>query len=82
MGKGMALHLNKLKSPSPKEALCEVWLKLAQCFLRGYFLSKYFPYLVVNSSWERVWHFIGTNLNPFHPRRHCAKFDLYWPSGS
>ena len=32
--KGMALHLNKLKSPSPKDALCQVWLKLAQWFLR------------------------------------------------
>ena len=25
----MALHLNKLESPSPKNALCQVWLKLA-----------------------------------------------------
>ena len=28
------LHLNKLESPSPKDALCQVWLKLAQCFRR------------------------------------------------
>ena len=28
--KGRALHLNKLDSPSPKDALCQVWLKLAQ----------------------------------------------------
>ena len=27
--KGGALHLNKLKSPTPKDALCQVWLKLA-----------------------------------------------------
>ena len=27
--KGGALHLKKLKSPSPKDALCLVWLKLA-----------------------------------------------------
>ena len=32
--KGVALHLNKLKSPSPKDALCQVWLKLALWFLR------------------------------------------------
>ena len=32
--KGGALHLNKLESPSPKDALCQVWLKLAQCFWR------------------------------------------------
>ena len=27
--KGEILHLNKLESPSPKDALCQVWLKLA-----------------------------------------------------
>ena len=31
--KGTALHLNKLESPSPKDALCQVWLKLALWFL-------------------------------------------------
>ena len=28
------LHLKKLESPSPKDALCQVWLKLAQWFWR------------------------------------------------
>ena len=32
--KSGALHLNKLESPSPKDALCQVWLKLAQWFWR------------------------------------------------
>ena len=32
--KGGALHLNKLESPSPKDALCQVWLNLAQWFWR------------------------------------------------
>ena len=32
--KGGALHLNKLESPSAKDALCQVWLKLAQWFWR------------------------------------------------
>ena len=27
--KGMVLYLNKLEPPSPKDALCQVWLKLA-----------------------------------------------------
>ena len=31
--KGVALHLNKYESPLPKDALCQVWLKLAQWFL-------------------------------------------------
>jgi hypothetical protein len=32
--KGTALHLNKLESPSSKDDLCQVWLKLAQWFWR------------------------------------------------
>ena len=32
--KGWALHLNKLEFPSPKDDLCQVWLKLAQRFWR------------------------------------------------
>ena len=28
--KGVALHLNKLESPSPMVAKCKVWLKLDQ----------------------------------------------------
>ena len=32
--KGRALHLNKLEFPLPKDALCQVWLKLAQWFWR------------------------------------------------
>ena len=30
----MALYLQKLEFPSPKDALCKVWLKLAQQFWR------------------------------------------------
>ena len=37
--KGWALHLNKPKSPSPKDALCQVELKLAQWFWRRRFLN-------------------------------------------
>ena len=32
--KGVAPHLNKLKSTSPKDALCQVWLKLTHWFWR------------------------------------------------
>ena len=35
LGKGGVLNLNKLESHSPKHALCEVWLKLAQWFWRS-----------------------------------------------
>ena len=36
---GEALHLNKLEFPSPKDALCHVWLKLTEWFLRRRFLN-------------------------------------------
>ena len=39
--KGGALHLNKLESPSPKDALCQVWLKLAQWFWRRWKCEKF-----------------------------------------
>ena len=35
----MVLHLKKLEPPSPKDALCQVWLKLAQWFWRRRFLN-------------------------------------------
>ena len=39
--KGGAFHLNKLESTSPKDALCQVWLKVAQWFWkRGYYISS------------------------------------------
>ena len=34
-----ALHLNKLESPSPKDALCQVWSKLTQSFWKRRFLN-------------------------------------------
>ena len=34
-----ALHLNKTESPSPKIALCQVWLKFAEWFWRRRFLN-------------------------------------------
>jgi hypothetical protein len=38
------LFLNKLESPSPKDDLCQVWLKLAQWFWRR-FLNDSTPIL-------------------------------------
>ena len=44
---GGALHLNKVKYPSPKDALCQVWLKLALWFWRRKILNfvKIFSFL-------------------------------------
>ena len=38
--KGVALHLFKLESPSPTNALCQVWLKLAGGSKEGDFKRK------------------------------------------
>jgi hypothetical protein len=38
--RGNPLHLHKLKSPPPKDDLCQVWLKLAQWFWRRRFLKN------------------------------------------
>ena len=83
--KGGALHLNKLESPSPKDALCQVWLKLVQWFLRSRFFkisSMYFSYFVIISPWKRAGLFIWGNLNALHPKMLYAKFGWNWPSGS
>ena len=37
--KGVAVYMNKLESPSSKDALCQVWLKLDQWFWRRRFLN-------------------------------------------
>ena len=39
--KGVALHLNKLKSLPPKDALCHVWLILAQWLWRSWKCEKF-----------------------------------------
>ena len=41
MEKGGALYLNKLEFPSPKDALCQVWLKLGPVLLEKNFFKFY-----------------------------------------
>ena len=55
MEKGRVLHLNKLESPSSNDALCQVWLKLAQLSREEDFfnLSMYFRNFVIISPWKR-----------------------------
>ena len=47
--KGMALHLHQHKSLSPKDALCQVWLKLAQWFWRIRFLNYINEFLLFHN---------------------------------
>ena len=49
-----ALYLNKTESSSPKDAMCQVRLKLAQWFCRRFLnLSMYFRYFVIISPLEK-----------------------------
>ena len=41
LGKGVALLLNKLEFPSPKDAFCQVWLKLVLWFWRRWKCKKF-----------------------------------------
>ena len=61
--KGVTLYFNKFESPLPREALCQVWLKLTQWFYRFLISSMYFRYFLIISSSKRGWPFISTNLN-------------------
>ena len=42
----------------------------------------HFSYFVIISPWKRMGPFIWRNLNPLHPRMHCAKIGWNWLSGS
>ena len=68
-GKGVVLHLDKLESPSPKDALCQDWLKLAQWFWRRRFLKVVNLFLLfpIISPLGRAWPFNWTDLNPLYP---------------
>mgnify|MGYP003692227413 CR=1 FL=1 len=78
------LHLNKLESPSPKDALCQIWLYLAQWFWRRRFFNFVNVFLLFRNynPLERAGPFIWTNLQPLNPRMLCAKFGGNWLSGS
>jgi hypothetical protein len=39
LGKGVVIHLYDSESPLPKDALCQVWLKLTQWFWGRTFLN-------------------------------------------
>ena len=72
LGKGGALHLNKLESPSPFQWF---WRRKFLNFVN--FFSLFLYYLLMEKGGPFIW----TNLNPLHPRMLCAKFGWNWPSG-
>jgi hypothetical protein len=82
--RGNPLHLYKLKFPSPKDDLYQVWLKLVQWFWRRRFLndSTQFDIFAIISPLKRTWPFIWTSLNFLFSRIMCTKFDWIWGAGS
>ena len=72
---GVALHLNKLESSSPKNALCQVWLKLARWLWRIFLnfddkYSLFWYYLPLEKGGPFIW----KNLNSLYQVIFCAKF--------
>jgi hypothetical protein len=54
LGAGYPLSLNKCKPSSPKDDLCQVWLKLAWWFWRKRFLNDLTPFLHFSDELEYV----------------------------
>ena len=79
---GVALHLSKFESSSPKDDMCQVWSELAQWFWRIFFFNfaNVLCYFVIISPDEMTWTFIWTNLNSRDPMLLCALFGRYWLS--
>ena len=82
---GGALYLDNLISPSPKDALCQVWLKLAQWFWRRRFfnfVNVFFPTISYICNYLALEKGGALHLNTLYPRMLCAKFGWNWLSGS
>ena len=82
--KGKALHLHKLESPSPKDALCQIWLKFAQWFWRRRFLNfvNIFSLFLNYLPSEKAVDLHLNKLDPHHKRLFCAKFGWTLPNSS
>ena len=60
--KGVALYLNKLEFPSPKDALTQIWLKLAKQFWRRKFLN-FVNVFLLNCNYLPLEKSVGLHLN-------------------
>ena len=76
--------MNKLESPSPKDAFCQVCSMFGWNWHSGSgeedFLisSTYFCYFTIISPWKKARLLIWTNLNALYPTMLCAKFGWKW----
>ena len=80
----VALHWNKLKSPSLKNSSCQIWLILANCMAlekKKFFFSKSRQCIFTMSllsSFEDV-EILLNKLDPLHPSMLCPKFSKIVP---
>ena len=76
--KRVALHLNKIEFPSPKDILCQVWLKSAQWFLRKIFLNFVHVFSLFRNylPLEKCIALHLNNLNLISSTRGCFVFSL------
>ena len=77
MERGVALHLNKLESPSLKDALCQVWLKQAQRFLR-----RFLNFVNIFSRFHNYFPLEKGKALYLNKRILCAKYGWNWLGGS
>ena len=80
----VAFHLNKLESPTSKDALSAKfdWNCPSGFWEEDFKISSmYLCYFMIISHWKRIGPFIWTNLNPLQPIMLCAtaKFGWNWP---
>ena len=81
---GVPLQLYKLESPSPKDYLSQVRLKLAKLFWRRFSKVVNLIFIIFQniSTLGRAWHFTWRQLNPLHPGILCAMIGWNCHSGS
>ena len=78
----LALHLNKLESPSPKDDLYKVWLNLAQLFWRRWFLNDPTPilhFLLLSPLWRGPGPSFEQTWIPFTQRWFVLRFIQFGP---
>ena len=76
--KDVALHLNKLEFLSPKDALCQVWLKLAQQFWRTKFLNFVNVFLLFHNWIELNIFYCIYKYKRIGYKGWCPAFDQSW----
>ena len=81
--KGVALHLNKIESLSPKMLCAKIcWYWLSGSGEEDFLISStHFRYFVIISLWKKVGPFIWRNLNPLYFVL-CGKFGWNWLGGT